>query len=210
MKKYIAEFLGTFTLVFFGTGAVMVNNMHHSIGVLGIGITFGIVVMAMIYAFGNISGAHINPAVTIAFAVAKKIDKKELLPYVVFQIVGAILASFVLKVLFPQEISFGETMPSGTIFQSFILEYILSLILMLVILRVATNGKETGIIAALAIGGVVFLEATVFGPICGASMNPARSIAPALAAGNLQHLWLYIIAPILGMLTAVLLQKVFD
>ncbi|MFB0937778.1 MAG: MIP family channel protein [Urechidicola sp.] len=205
MKKYIAEFIGTYALVFFGTGAMVVESIHPNIGVVGIAIAFGAVVMAMIYAFGETSGAHINPAVTIGFAFAGRFEKKEVVPYILFQILGAIAASFTLKFLFPDLALYGNTLPSDGWLQSFVLEFILTLILMLVIIKVSSGSKETGTMAAIAIGGTVLIEALVFGPITGASMNPARSIAPALASGNFQDLWLYIVAPVIGAIVAILI-----
>ncbi|MFT4642332.1 MAG: aquaporin NIP [Candidatus Azotimanducaceae bacterium] len=205
MKKYIAEFIGTYALVFFGTGAMVVESIHPNIGVVGIAIAFGAVVMAMIYAFGETSGAHINPAVTIGFVFAGRFEKKEVVPYILFQILGAIAASFTLKFLFPDLALYGNTLPSDGWLQSFVLEFILTLILMLVIIKVSSGSKETGTMAAIAIGGTVLIEALVFGPITGASMNPARSIAPALASGNFQDLWLYIVAPVIGAIVAILI-----
>lgn len=204
MNKYLAEFIGTFALVFFGTGAMVIDTVHPSIGVLGIAIAFGAVVMAMIYSFGDTSGAHINPAVTIGFAFAGRFEKKQVAPYIIAQILGAVAASYILKFLFPDQLLYGNTLPSDGWLQSFILEFILTFILMFVILKVSSGSKETGTMAAIAIGGTVLIEALVFGPITGASMNPARSIAPALASVNFQDLWLYIVAPILGAIAAVL------
>jgi aquaporin NIP len=208
MKQYTSELIGTFALVFFGTGAIMVNEISGgAIGHLGIAVAFGLVVLAVIYGFGEISGAHINPAVTIAFWVSGRFPKNKVLFYILAQLVGAILASIVLRILFPESITMGETLPLGTNWQSFALEFILTYFLMLVIINVSTGSKETGTMAGIAIGAVVFLEALVAGPICGASMNPARSIAPALISGNIQNLWLYIAAPILGAFLAVLSCK---
>jgi aquaporin NIP len=204
MNKYLAEFIGTFSLVFFGTGAMVIDTIHPNIGVLGIAIAFGAVVMAMIYSFGDTSGAHINPAVTIGFSFAGRFEKKQVAPYIIAQILGAVAASYILKVLFPDQLLYGNTLPSDGWLQSFILEFILTFILMFVILKVSSGSKETGTMAAIAIGGTVLIEALVFGPITGASMNPARSIAPALASVNFQDLWLYIVAPILGAIAAVL------
>ena len=205
MKKYWAEFLGTYILVFVGAGAIIINSVTEgTVSHLGVGLSFGLVVMAMIYAIGDISGAHINPAVTIAFWVAKRFPSNQLLQYMSFQILGAILASATLYFMFPNAVTMGETLPlKDNWMQSFFLELILTFILMFVILNVSTGAKEKGITAALAIGGVVAFEATFAGPICGASMNPARSIGPAIFSFDLTHLWLYIVAPILGAILAV-------
>ncbi len=161
----------------------------------------------MVYSLGDLSGAHINPAVTIAFWAAGRFHKKEVLPYIIAQIAGAIMASAILYLLFPSQETQGGTTPSGTSMQSFILEVILTFILMFVIMKVSTGSKETGTMAGIAIGGVVGLEALFAGPITGASMNPARSIAPALFSGHTEHLWLYISAPILGALLAIFACK---
>ncbi len=186
-------------MVFCGTGAIIINqHTNGAISHVGVAITFGLIVMAMIYALGNISGAHLNPAVTIAFTLAKKFEKKQVAPYIISQLVGAFIASLVLKYLFPTNEFLGATIPTGTALQSFILEFILTFFLMLVIINVATGSKEQGMFAGLAIGSTVLLEAMFAGPICGASMNPARSLAPAIVSGHTEHLWVYIIATILG------------
>jgi aquaporin NIP len=199
MKKYVAEFIGTFALVFCGTGAIIINQeTGGAITHVGIAITFGLIVMSMIYAFGNISGAHFNPAVTLAFAIGEKFSFKSVLPYFISQIAGAFAASITLKFLFPDNLLLGTTLPAGSAMQSFVLEIILSFFLMLVIFNVAHGSKEQGMFAGLAIGAVVLLEAMFAGPVSGASMNPARSIAPAVISGNLQHLWIYITAPVTG------------
>lgn len=204
MKPLLAELLGTFALVFAGTGAIVINDLTQgSIGHAGIALTFGLVVMAMIQTFGDISGAHFNPAVSLAFAVAGKLPWTRVPGFVGAQCVGALLASGLLRFLFPSHALLGATLPSGPISQSFILEVILTAMLMLTILSVSTGAKEKGITAALAIGAVVALEAMFAGPICGASMNPARSLAPALVSGHLDHLWLYLLAPVIGALLAV-------
>jgi aquaporin NIP len=203
MKKYLAEFIGTFALVFCGTGAIIINQeTNGAITHAGIAITFGLIVMCMIYTFGEISGSQLNPAVTIAFAVAGRFDKKEVLPYIGSQIAGAFLASFVLKFLFPLNEKLGATLPAGTQIQSFILEIILTFLLMLVILNVSQGSKETGLFAGIVIGATVLLEAMFAGPICGASMNPARSLSPAVVSGHVSDLWIYLLAPILGAILA--------
>ncbi len=174
MRKYVAELLGTFALVFCGTGAIVINQQTNgAVSHVGIAITFGFIVMAMIYTLGSISGAHFNPAVTIAFTLAKRFELKQVLPFIISQLSGAILASLTLKYLFPSNETLGATLPAGTEMQSFILELILSFFLMLVIINVATGSKEQGMFAGLAIGSTVLLEAMFAGPICGASMNPA-------------------------------------
>lgn len=204
MRKYLAEIIGTFALVFCGTGAIIINQ--EASGVIthaGIAITFGLIVAAMIYTVGDISGAHLNPAVTIAFWIAKEFPAKEITPYILSQGIGAFLASFTLKILFPLNQFLGSTLPAGSAHQSFILELILTFILMFVILHVAKGSKEQGMFAGIAIGSVVLLEAMFAGPICGASMNPIRSLSPAVVSGHLEHLWIYLTAPTLGAIIAV-------
>lgn len=208
MKKYIAEAIGTFALVFCGTGAIIIDQeTKGTVSHVGIAITFGLIVMAMIYALGNISGAHLNPAVSIAFAVAKRFPAKQLLPYIVSQIAGAVLASLILKFLFPANDFLGSTIPQGVPLQSFVIEFLLTFFLMLVIINVATGSKEQGMFAGLAIGSTVLLEAMFAGPISGASMNPARSLAPAIISGHIEHLWIYLTATIIGAAAAIPLWK---
>jgi len=208
MKKYIVEFIATFILIFCGTGAAIVNEtMHGVLGHIGIAISWGLVVMVLIYAFGEISGSHINPAVTIAFAINKSFAWKQVLPYTISQSVGAITASFILKFLFPTSFTLGATLPSGLAIQSFVLEIFLMFFLMLVVLQVATGSKEQGMFAGIAIGGVVLLEAMFAGPVCGASMNPIRSLAPALVSGHTEHLWVYLTAPFIGATSAVFVHQ---
>jgi len=199
VNRYVAELIGTFALVFCGTGAIVINEQTNgAVSHVGIAITFGLIVMAMIYSLGNISGAHLNPAVTIAFTIAGRFKLKQVFPYITSQLAGAFLASITLKYLFPSNETLGATLPAGTEMQSFILEFILTFFLMLVIINVATGSKEQGMFAGLAIGSTVLLEAMFAGPVSGASMNPVRSISPAIVSGHLEHLWIYIVAPIAG------------
>jgi aquaporin Z len=208
MRNYIAELIGTFALVFCGTGAIVINQQSGgAITHVGIAITFGLVVMSMIYSLGNISGAHLNPAVSIAFTIAGRFPGKQLLPYILAQLLGATFASLVLKGLFPANEFLGATLPAGSDMQSFVLELILTFFLMLVIVNVATGSKEQGMFAGLAIGAVVALEAMFAGPVCGASMNPARSFAPALVSGHFEHIWVYLLAPVLGAVLAIPVWK---
>ena len=208
MKNYVAEFIGTFAMVFCGTGAMTINEVTGGdVTHVGIGITWGLIVMAMIYAFGEISGAHFNPAVSIAFAYAKKFSWKEVPKYIFFQIAGAFAASLLLMWLFPKSELLGATIPSVDVWRAFVLELILTFFLMVVIINVSTGSKETGMMAGIAIGGVVLLEALFAGPITNASMNPARSLAPNIVSGNIEGIWLYILAPIIGALLAVVSCK---
>jgi aquaporin NIP len=202
MRRYAAELIGTYGLVFAGTGAIVINEQTGALGHFGVAATFGLIVLAMIYAFGDLSGAHLNPAVTLGFVLAKRFPLKEAAPYIVAQLSGALLASLTLRFLFPENATLGATLPTGSGSQSFILELLLTYFLMLVILQVAHGSKEVGVMAGIAIGAVVGLEALFAGPICGASMNPVRSIAPALVSGEMRALWIYIVAPLLGALLA--------
>ena len=206
MKTYISECIGTFAMVFCGCGAMTINEITGgSVTHVGVAITWGLIVMAMIYAFGEISGAHFNPAVTLGFAYAKKFPWNNVPPYIISQAVGAFLACFLLWFLFPDSQSFGHTYPAEGFepYKAFVLELILTFFLMLVIINVSTGSKEIGTMAAVAVGGVILLEAMFAGPMTKASMNPVRSLAPAIVSGNLQHLWLYLTAPFIGALLAV-------
>ncbi len=208
MKNYVAEFIGTFAMIFCGTGAMTINEITGGdVTHVGIGITWGLIVMAMIYAFGEISGAHFNPAVSIAFAYAKKFSWKEVPKYIFFQVAGAFAASLVLMWLFPKSELLGATIPTVDVWRAFVLELILTFFLMVVIINVSTGSKEAGMMAGIAIGSVVLLEALFAGPITNASMNPARSLAPNIVSGNIKGLWLYILAPIIGALLAVVSCK---
>jgi len=216
-KKLIAELLGAFILVFAGTGAIIINDITNAIGHVGVALTFGFVIVALIYSFAHVSGAHFNPAVTIAFWSMGEFERKNVIPYIAAQLVGGLLASLSLFLLLKEnfvlvsEVSYlGATIPSGTASQSFGFEFILTFILMIVICSSAIHGKATKDFAGLAIGLTVGLESMFAGPITGASMNPARSIAPALISGNVEHLWIYIVATILGSVcAAVVFMKVF-
>lgn len=196
--------MGTFCLVFAGTGAIVIDTVSGgAITHVGVAITFGLIVLAMIYAVGDISGAHLNPAVTIAFTAARRFEARRVLPYIISQSAGAFAASALLRFLFPGHPTLGATFPVGTEAQSFVLETVLTAMLMFVILSVSTGAKEKGITAGIAVGAVIALEAMFAGPICGASMNPIRSLAPALVSGHLEHLWVYLLAPVVGALIAV-------
>ncbi len=204
MNKLTAEFLGTFALVFAGTGAIVIDDVRGgAVSHVGVALTFGLVVLAMIYAVGDVSGAHLNPAVTLGFAAAGRFEARRVVPYVASQCAGAFLASFTLRALFPSHATLGATLPAGDDVQSFVLETILTFFLMFVILSVSTGPKEKGTMAGIAVGAVVALEALFAGPISGASMNPARSLAPALVSLRLESLWVYLTAPVLGALAGV-------
>jgi aquaporin NIP len=203
-RRLAAEVFGTFALIFAGTGAIVINDISdHAITHVGIALTFGWIVLAMIYAIGDISGCHLNPAVTLGFLAAGRMEKRLVIPYIFSQSAGAILASIVLKVLFPEHSTLGATLPRGSDWQSLILEILLTMILMVVILCVSSGSKEKGILAGVAVGSVIALEAMFAGPISGASMNPARSLAPALLSGHLASLWVYLVAPVIGATLAI-------
>ena len=203
MKKLLAEFLGTFGMIFAGTGAIIVNDQTGALGHAGVALTFGLIVLTMIHTFGDVSGAHLNPAVTIGFAAAGRSEWRSVPGYIGAQCAGALAASGVLRFLFPASAHLGATLPTGSASQSFVHEMLLTFFLMLTVLSVSTGANEKGITAGLAIGALIGLEAMFAGPICGASMNPARSLAPALVSGHLEHLWIYLTAPVLGALLAV-------
>jgi len=203
--RWASEFIGTFSLVFFGTGAIVVADANPGmIPHFAVAAAFGLVVMTMIYAIGDLSGAHINPAVTIAFWLARRLPGRDVLPYAMSQLLGALAASGVLRLAFPGHRTLGATIPSIGIGAALVFEILLTFVLMFVIIHVSQGAKEKGIMAGIAIGGTVALEALVFGPLTGASMNPARSIAPALVSGMLNHQWIYILAPVIGAGLAIL------
>jgi aquaporin Z len=199
IKRLTAEAFGTFALVFAGTAAITINEVSGgAVTHLGVSLTFGLIVLAMIFSLGDVSGAHINPAVTLAFYAARRFEGRMVFPYIASQCAGAVLASLTVWAMFADHPRLGSTIPAGSPFQSLALEFVMTLILMYVILTVSKRWQ-----AAVAVGAVVALEALFGGPISGASMNPARSLAPALVSGHIEHLWVYFAGPILGALLAV-------
>jgi aquaporin NIP len=204
VNRYAAEIFGTFVMVFCGTGAIVIDAVTNGgVGHVGVAITFGLVVMALIYALGDVSGAHMNPAVTFGFWVSRRLPGRCVPAYMLSQIAGGLGASALLRMMFSNRAYLGASLPAGSAAQSFALETVLTFMLMFVILCVSTGPKEVGVMAGIAVGGVVGLEAMFAGPICGASMNPVRSLAPALVSGHLQYVWIYLLAPFLGAAVAV-------
>ncbi len=198
LRRAGAELVGTYALVTAGCGAIMVNAQKGELGHIGIALTFGLIILVMIAACGHLSGAHFNPAVTIAFALTRHFPRREVIYYIVGQIIGAALGAFTLRLLLGDIAGLGVTLPSGTVGQSFGLEVLLTAVLMFVIISVATDTRAIGAPAAIAIGFTVALDALWGGPISGASMNPARSLGPALVVGIWTDQWVYIAAPIIG------------
>ncbi|MEN7972588.1 MAG: aquaporin [Verrucomicrobiota bacterium] len=204
MKKYLSEFFGAFILVFAGCGAIVVNELYGgALSHVGVALVWGMVVMVLIYSLGDVSGAHFNPAVTIGFIVAGRTKAyKTLANYIVWQVLGALAAAYLLKLLFPLSETLGATLPADSVWRAFAMEVVLTFILFFVIMQTTTGAKEKGIMAGVAIGSAVGIDAMFGGPVSGASMNPARSIGPAIASGHIEHLWVYIAAPLLGALLA--------
>ncbi|HEX8328786.1 MAG TPA: aquaporin [Hymenobacter sp.] len=202
-----AEALGTAVLLAFGTGAAVVNEQTHALGHGGVAAAFGLVVLGLIQTLGPISGAHVNPAVTLAFWAAGRFPGKRVGPYVLMQLAGGLAGSALVKLLAAEHSTLGATQPAHSAAQALVIETVLTFWLMLVILRVASGAREQGLLAGLTISSTVGLEALVFGPLSGASMNPARSLAPALLSGNLTHVWLYLAGPVAGALLAVLADR---
>ena len=197
-RALVGEAIGTFALVFAGCGAIMVDAKTHALGHVGVAISFGLVIMVMVYALGHISGAHFNPAVTLAFAVSRHFPAARVPLYWTAQLAGALAAALVLRGSLGQVAQVGATMPSGSDGQAFLWEAVLTFFLMFVIMAVATDSRAVGEAAAIAIGATVGLDAMFGGPITGASMNPARSLGPAIAGGDFTAIWVYLSAPFLG------------
>jgi MIP family channel proteins len=200
----LAEGIGTFVLVFAGCGAIAVSSVYGGLSGPAVAAAFGLAVMVMVYAVGHVSGAHLNPAVTLAFAMGGHLPAGRILPYWGAQVAGAVLAAWFLRISLGDAADLGVTVPTGTVGQSFAWELVLTATLMFVITAVATDARAVGQAAAIAIGGAVAVGALVGGPVSGASMNPARSIGPALVSGDLTELWVYLIAPPLGAALAIL------
>ncbi len=199
-----AEALATFMLVLASAGAVAIEQTHPgTLGHAGCCIAAGLIVMAMIYSIGDVSGAHINPAVTLGFWISGRFPLRRVPAYVTAQLAGSLAAAALLGAIFPQAPTLGATVPTGALWQSFVLEIVLTFMLMYVILSVATGAKEKGIMAGIAIGGIVLLNCLWGGPISGAAMNPARTFGPSLLGGAGDTLWIYLVAPVIGAALAV-------
>lgn len=207
-RRAAAEALGTFFLVLIGPGAAMVDaRTGGAIGHSGVALAFGFVVLAMIYALGHLSGAHINPAVTVAFWATRRFPTRDLLPYVVAQCLGAVGASAVLRWVVGPVGNLGATVPHVSVGRALALEFFLSFGLMFVIMAVATDDRVASGFAGVAVGLTVGFEAMMGGPLTGASMNPARSLGPAVAGGPWTAHWIYWVGPIAGMVIA---ARVYD
>jgi MIP family channel proteins len=203
----LSEVLGTAFLMIFGTGAVVVDEQAHNLGHGGVAAAFGLIVLIIIQGLGHVSGAHINPAVTIGFWAAGRFPGRRVAPYVLAQLVGALLGSWLVRLLATPGSLLGATLPAHGVGQAFGVEVGLAFWLMLIILRVTSSYYEQGLLVGLTISATVWLEALVGGPLSGASMNPARSLAPALLSGHLTAAWVYVVAPLAGMLLAVLADR---
>jgi len=204
----LAEAFGTFCLVLVGTGAIVINDVSAgAITHVGIALSFGLVVYAMIHTVGPISGAHLNPAVTLGLTAAGRFDVHKLLPYVASQLCGAFVASLCMRLLFPQHPTLGITTPAHTAMQSWFLEGLLTAILVAVILTLSTRDGAVAADVAGPVGAVIGMEAMFAGPISGASMNPARSIAPAIVSLQIDNLWIYVVAPLVGAALAAIIFR---
>jgi aquaporin Z len=202
-RRLAAEAFGAFSLVFAGTGAIIVNDVSNgALTHAGISLVFGLIVLAMIYTVGDVSGAHLNPAVTLGFFVAGRIPFRPVVPYIAVQCLSATTASLALRLIFPKHPTLGATLPSDSVAAAFVFEFVMTLILMVVVLSVSKGGRERGITAGIVVGSVIALEALFGGPISGASMNPARSLGPAIVSGTFSHHWIYWAAPLLGAVVA--------
>lgn len=209
MKKYFAEALGTFGIVFCGTGAIIINQEYQNVIThLGIAITFGLIVCAMIYSFANVSGAHFNPAVSLSMVIFKKFPLNTSIIYIIFQFAGGIAASVLLKLMFPLNELLGTTLPNGEAWVSFVLEIILTFFLMFAVFQIGESNSIVQSLGGLILGCIVLMEALFAGPVSGASMNPARSLAPALISGHTEFLWIYLLACPLGAVFAGFIFKI--
>ena len=199
-RRAAAEGMAAFALVFAGCGAIVSDaRSHGALGAVGVSLTFGLIIMAMVYATGHLSGAHINPAVTIAFTLGRHFPAPDALAYIAAQLLGATAGALVLLAAWPdQPAQLGATVPSVGVGAALLYEVLLTAILMFVITAVATDTRAVGAAAAIAIGGAVALDALFGGPVTGASMNPARSFGPALASGTWGDLWIYVAGPVAG------------
>jgi MIP family channel proteins len=204
-RRATAEGFAAFALVFAGCGAIVADHTGGDLGTVGIAAVFGLVVMAMVYATGHLSGAHINPAVTIAFVASRHFAARDAVAYIAAQLTGATLAAVALLAVWTDKpADLGATVPSVGVGSAFLYEFLLTAFLMFVITAVATDTRAVGAAAAIAIGGTVALDAAFGGPVTGASMNPARSFGPALAAGQWTDFWIYVTAPVLGAIAGAL------
>lgn len=203
----IAEFIGTFFLVFAGTGAIVVDSIGHQVTHVGVSMVFGLVIAVLIYALGHVSGAHFNPAVTVGFWALGEFPAKRVPAYVTVQLLGAVLGSALLFAMFGKMGGLGVTLPQGATIVSFVFEIAMTFLLVFVIFGSAVHGKAVKSFAGIAIGATIALDALFGGPVSGASMNPARSLGPAIVSGTWTDQWLYIVGPLIGALLAVAVYK---